>query len=222
MQNHTIFGSHFGQIKKLSGFNQGHFLPNSCNAASIEFVKRIGSDHIRTIANNILNDIREIFKLKRSDYIINIEDGFASIETPQANFNISITHDNEDTKRFKQRVEINHFKEPKLIRDANFLNCFNAYCDSLLFRSKTILCIEELIDKIENFEILRSILEYPNDASELSLRFNNLNLILLLTEEKLIIKSIISKGLLDLIKNSNYALMHLNKAFTESHFELIP
>ena len=220
MHSSILYGIQSGSIRKLPGFKASHHLPTEYNTCSIEFVQKIGTEKITQIATEILEHQRSIFNLKRIDFNLDIQNGAVVVETPQISYIVSITIDPKLSRQYLIKTEVRAFKDSNLITQSELLNSLNPYCNLLYIRSDNSINIADIIDKIEAIDELRSILSYPIDATECTLRFDQYNINLKISDKGLDIDSIMPKGLFDLFKNSSHVLSLLNQSCSDIEFPL--
>lgn len=219
-QQTILYGIQKGAIRKLKNFASSHHIPTEYNASALAFVKKIGQAEVEALAWEILDEQRELYRLKRIDYHLDVQGGRALIETPQLELSVSISLDPELLKQYHLRVEVTSLKSTDLDLDRTLLDSLSPYCHNLAIRTARAIDLETVIDAIEAIENLRPILSYPIDASECSLRFDSLNLKLTLTESGLEMESILPKGLPNLFEHSEQALSALNQAHPIINFSL--
>lgn len=219
-QQTILYGIQKGAIRKLKNFASGHHTPTEYNASALAFVEKVGQAEVEALARHILDEQRQLYALKRIEFALDIQQGRVSVETPQLNFSVSISLDPEQLKQYCLRVEVTALKSASTVGDSTLLNSLSPYCQSLSITTAKAIDVEAVIDAIEELEDLRSILTYPNDASECHLRFDSLNLNLYITESGLEMESILPKGLADLLEQSQLALTAFNQSNSVIHFSL--
>ena len=219
-QQTILYGIQKGAIRKLKQFSSSHHAPTEYNASARAFVEKVGQAEVEALARQILDEQRQLHALKRLDFSIDIQTGRVSVETPQLSFFVSISLDPEQLKQYRLRVEITAFKSITALEDSTLLDSLSPYCHSLSITSSKAIDVPSVIDAIEAIEDLRPILSYPNDASECHLRFDSLNLKLCIAYFGLEMESILPKGLIDLIEQSEQALSAFNQSNPGVHFTL--
>ena len=78
-----------GRIRKLSGYQKHHYVPELYNDATQNFVRKSGHLDVKKAADSLYADIRRLFGYKRRDFDYVCEDGYASIKTPDFDLVIS-------------------------------------------------------------------------------------------------------------------------------------
>jgi len=219
-QQTILYGIQKGAIRKLKQFSSSHHAPTEYNASARAFIEKVGQSEVEALARQILDEQRQLHALKRLDFSIDIQTGRVSVETPQLSFFVSISLDPEQLKQYRLRVEITAFKSITALEDSTLLDSLSPYCHSLSITSSKAIDVPSVIDAIEAIEDLRPILSYPNDASECHLRFDSLNLKLCIADFGLEMESILPKGLIDLIQQSEQALSAFNQSNPGVHFTL--
>lgn len=219
-----LYGTQSGLIKKLKQFTSAHYLPDQFNDTTDSFVKKVGQAEVDSVASEILDKLRDSYALKRIDYSLNPDLGITRVETPQVNFSVSIGLDPLLLKQYILSVEITRIKDPLLFEDGYFGGIFDLYCNQLKVETPQPISVSEKIDAIEAIDELRSILEYPSDASTCSLKFESINLIIEMMPQALNFQSLIPKGLEDFSRNAQEAMQLLLKAELgeDFNFNLFP
>lgn len=215
-----LFGIQKGAIRKLRNFASGHHIPSDYSASACAFVEKVGQADVEALAQQILDEQRQLHALKRVDFSLEILRGRVLVETPQLSFSVSISLDPEQLKQYCLRVEVTALKSASAVIDSALLDSLSPYCHTVSIAPSMAIDVVAIIDAIEAVEDLRSILNYPHDASECHLRFDSLNLNLSINERGLEMESILPKGLPELLEQSAQALTAFNQSNSVVHFSL--
>jgi hypothetical protein len=176
-------GIESGSIARLSGFQKrSHTIPERHSPAADGFVHRVGETEVADLANAIHDELKEAFKYKRKDLVLDLDVGSATISTPQFNVDIDIAQDPDDHEDYVQTVSVSSFREPAIVFDPRFQNVFSAHCDTLVVEFKGKVDVSQRIDQIEEDETLAEHLSYDPDLSSLTLELPDYRLRLRMTD----------------------------------------
>ena len=163
-------------IKRLPGYKKHHFVPEGYSAAAQNFVRTIGAERVKATADDLCLALREHYELKRRELSYHEEDGFAEIETPHFQVEVSIDQDLEDAAAYLETVQVARFSAFETITDPRFIHCLNPHCDEVLFEFPQGIVVEDKIDAIEEIDALLHFLNYPPDASSMELKIPEIDL----------------------------------------------
>jgi hypothetical protein len=207
-----LYGTQKGLIRKLSLFNpSSHHVPKQYNAITNHFVEKIGAEALSSKATDLLDQLRLAYQLKRKAFSYNETIGSISVETPQLDYQVSITQNQNQPKEYVLTTQINSLKDSALINDPHLTQIFDPHCDQLQIELGKAINIEDCIDTIETIQGLECILEYPANAAYCRLSFKRINLNIEIKPNDLHFQAILPKGLNDFLKNTNEALNALNQ-----------
>lgn len=215
---HTVHlsGNQSGRIRKLSGFNSSHHVPDGHHEAANAFVRRAGAEEVRSLAQKIHADLRQALEYKRRDFDFRDEDGFAVLNTPDFELEIRLDQDSEDAKLYTREVRITKLHRPEIAQNPAFQHIFNAHCHRLSIYFAEQIDLEAKIDALEAIPEVAAGLNYPPDASTLELRLPQLDLILEITTEEMHFQLLTLPNLPKLIEHSQRTFDIL----TEAGFDL--
>lgn len=216
----TVYGKHVGNIRKLKDFSSAHHVPGEFNDTTNTFVQKAGMADVENLASEILDIQRKLFNLKRIDYSMESQFGRVAVETPQVSYSVSIDLNPEALKQYIMTVEVTALKTNSPESQILLLDSLSSYCSILSIESENPIPVEETIDAIEAVDALRPILEYPNDASRCTLKFDSLNLTLEIDSQNLVLEPIIPMGLSDFMKKAQEALDQLSDSNSSFAFSL--
>lgn len=211
-----ISGSVRGRIRRLRGFRTGHQVPDLQYEAAQDFVRKIGTEDVKLLADQIYNDIRQAFGYKRKDFNYTCHEGLAGIETAEFSAQIRIDQCPEDPKYYVLTTELTELHNQTIAKNPALHACFNNHCDVLTVIFPSGINVEEKIDAIEDNPLLAGCLSYEPDGSRFELKLPTLDLRIEVDESSM------SFQLLTL-RNLNKLLNHSQRAFdilTEYGFDL--
>ena len=195
-----------GRIRKLSGYQKHHHVPDGHSDAAQSFVRKAGHPDVKAAADRLYEDIRSLFGYKRRDFNYSCEEGFAWIKTPDFDLQIRVDQCAEDPKNYLLATEIVALHNDAIAADARFHACFTHHCDQLVVDFASPVRVEDKIDAIEDIPELADVLTYEPDGSAFELKLPELDLWIEVDE------SAIRFSLLTL-RNLGKLLDHSQKAF---------
>jgi len=217
--NHTqslITGSVHGRIRRLKGFRKCHQVPDLQYEAAQDFVRKVGAEDVKLLADQLYNQIREAFGYKRKEFDYSCHEGLAEIRTPDFSAQIRIDQCAEDPKSYRLTTEITELHNGTIAQDPALHACFNNHCDVLSVHFPSGINVEEKIDAIEEHEALADFLSYEPDGSRFELKLPDLDL-------RIEVDEVSMRFQLLTLRNLTKLLEHGQRAFdilTECGFEL--
>ncbi|TYC14767.1 hypothetical protein ES677_05145 [Bizionia gelidisalsuginis] len=140
-------------------------MPNYKNSTTEDFIKSCGSRELSEDIGEITDYIKKL-KYKRREVETNIENGFASISTPDFIYFINIEQLDEEPSEYILTRTLEEFKDSQIIDSDKFNSIFEKSFDELKFDLSKSINIENLIDHVEDLE---------NDKIKVDYDHNNLN-----------------------------------------------
>jgi hypothetical protein len=201
-----LAGSTGGRIRRLSGFRQGHFVPDTPGDAARDFVRRIGHGEVRALAEGLHRDLRETFGFKRRGIDYCCDDGTARIVTALFEADVAIGQDPEAPDRYRLAVELRGRDGAPVADDPRMHACFNPHCDTVVVEFPGSFDVPAAIDRIEDIDGMRHALDYPADASRFELRPPGLDLHIEVTADHMTLQLLDRRDLARLIDASRRAL----------------
>ena len=169
-------GSSSGRIRRLKGFQKHHHVPDAKYEATEDFVRKVGAEDVKLLADGLYNDIREAFGYKRKEFDYSCEHGLAEIKTPDFSAQIRIDQSEEDPKSYVLTTELTKLYNEAIASNPALHACFNAHCDLLSITFPSGINVEEKIDTIEEIEALEGCMSYEPDGSSFELKLRELDL----------------------------------------------
>ncbi len=215
--NAHIEGVQYGRIRRLSGFRKGHHIPEDHFDSASDFIRKIGQDEVKEIAERIHTGLRATFSYKRKQMEYVCHEGVAAIKTPDFEVNITITQDENDASNYAMRTEVTTIRTPDIVSDTGFCSLFNDTCDRLILGFEQAVDLEAKIDAIEENPNLESFLEYEPDCSSFTLKIPNPSIKFQITPHQLIVTLPGTRNLKQLIDHCSAAF----ETFSSSGVELL-
>jgi hypothetical protein len=150
------------RVKDLSGFRQGlHHAPRWSSRQAEEFVARIALGEIEEDIANRFAEIRQTLAYRRRQMETRSpEGGIASIRTPDFEYTISVSLD-EDPAFVVLTRELSDLRDPRIVLDERMASTFDGVFDSARVDFDAPIDIEDLIDLAESRSLKVS---YPPDC----------------------------------------------------------
>ena len=175
-QGFSLVGNSSGIIKNLGGFKKSHKLPDEINAATQNFVARIGADEVRETADVLFSKMRLGLGYKRRNISASEESGVYVILTPDFTLNISIEINPNSIAGYLIVTEVTNIENPDLIIAEEFASVFERCFDKVIIDFPCGISVEDIIDKIEDYEDQAAVsVDYPADASFCTVNFKGLS-----------------------------------------------
>lgn len=165
-----------GRIRRLSGFQSYHRVPERIHAGADQFVQSIGQQELRQQVEQLHADLRQLFGYKRRSMSADCDAGRGQLRTPNFQVDLHIQQDPQSPKQYQIVTEVSACEDSAIKDDPRFHRCFNSLCDTLIFSSAQMLSIADCIDRIEELPELFNALSYPSDLSQLELMLVQMDL----------------------------------------------
>lgn len=211
-----IRGSVRGRIRRLKGFRKCHQVPDLQFEAAQDFVRKIGAEDVKLLADRIYSDIREAFGYRRREFNYSCHEGLAEIETPDFSAQIRIDQCPQDPKSFVLTTELTHLHNEAIARNPALHACFNNHCDVLCVDFPAGINVEQKIDIIEDNPALADCLSYEPDGSRFELRLPELDLRIEVDELSIRFQLLTLRNLAKLLEHSQRAF----EILTDCNFDL--
>lgn len=207
-----LTGSSTGRIRKLGGFSKHHHVPDTCSSAAQNFVRKVGHPEVKSVAEGLHRDIRELFGYKRRELDYSCEDGSALIKTPDFDLEIHVDQSTQDPKNYVLSTSVTRLHNPQIAQDSRFHQCFTHYCDLLQVEFAQAVDLEAKIDRIEDIPELANCLDYAPDVSCLELKLPSLDLHIRVSETGMSFELLTLSNLEKLLSHSQKAFDILTQA----------
>ncbi len=201
-----------GRVRKLSGYQKSHHIPDGHHAAAQAFVRKIGQAYVKEALDKLYADIRHLFGYKRKEFAYTCEDGFGVIKTPDFDLQIHIDQCTEDAKNYVLTTEIVALHSETIASDERFHACFTHHCDLLVIEVPDSINIDDKIDAIEAIPEIADCLDYEPDGSAFELKLPELDLYIHVTECEITFQLLTLRNLGKLLDHSQKAFDILAKA----------
>lgn len=211
-QQSRIVGSVQGRVRKLSGYQKSHHIPDGHHAAAQAFVRKVGQQNVKDALDQLYADIRSLFEYKRKEFAYTCEDGFGVIKTPDFDLQIRIDQCTEDAKTYALTTEIVALHTETIAQDERFHACFTHHCEQLVVEVPGSINLDDKIDAIEAIPEIADCLDYEPDGSSFELKLPKLDLQILVTDCEITFQLLTSRNLRKLLDHSQKAFDILAEA----------
>ena len=140
-----------GRVKDISGFRKTFQLPESASPSARKFIAKCATDDLREDLNRLYEAAREHLGYKRKDIDTAIDaEGIGTLRTPDFEYTIRLTLDNDDPTQVTWRREVGAFSDPGFLRGPGFKSLFGNLFDQLVFEFDQPVDVEAWIDRLED------------------------------------------------------------------------
>lgn len=168
---HTaVRGSQGGRVRRLQGFVKGrHREPDGHFAATEAFVRKIGEPDVAERVEELYRRLRVAFGWKRRELASAVEGGLGRVETPAFTVHAWVEQDPAVARAFLLKVEVNAIRDAAALGDPAFAEVFAGFCDTVVIALPQEVDVALQIDALEDLPTLGGELDYPADATWLTL-----------------------------------------------------
>lgn len=138
------------RLKDLRGFTKGYTLPVRDSSTARKFIGQVALSDIERDIEETYQAIRDSFAFKRRQLEASIDEGVGVIHTPLFDYSIRVMLDTKNSGMIRWCREIASFREPAIVRSAEFLKAFGSLFNTLVFEFTVPISIEDLVDRIED------------------------------------------------------------------------
>ena len=168
-----------GNIKRLSGFKSGHFVPKDYNYDAITFVKNISEKEINEFTEKLFQNIKKNFNYKLRDIAKQWSDGKNIINAKDFDISISYNLNKEDLKSYIFSCKLYNIKKADLLENPAFEETFNSFFETIVLNYKEPFDISKIIEHIEDNESDKISCEYNSDLTECNIQIEDHKTILI-------------------------------------------
>lgn len=164
-------GEERGRIRRLGGFIKGsHHEPDHHHPAAEAFVRRSGEPEVQARAEDLYRRLRQAFGWKRRDLTCEAAGGLARLGTPDFSVALAIAQAPDEARCYRLEVEVAEFARPEVVGEEAFVSVFQGWIDTIAIDLPRAIDVAARIDAIEDHPRLAAHLDYPADASWLTLQ----------------------------------------------------
>jgi hypothetical protein len=139
-------------VRRLSGFQRTHRVPDKVSGATESFVARIAEKDVSDDLDKVHNALRSAFNFKRKDFDIQRTEGGGSIITPYFDYEMTVSLNPNDTSEVMWRRQVVNIRQPDKVISASFDDAFKGIFDTLEFSTDTTIDIGRIVDQIEDLD----------------------------------------------------------------------
>lgn len=211
----TLRGEVSGPVKNLRGFMPFHHPPEEFGGRAERFVQQAGSDDVAERAAALFDQVRQAFRYKRKELALACDGASASITTPDFEVALNLSQNPAAADQFLLSTEVSGIRREQVTATEAFASVFNSHCDTIAVLFARPVDLEEKIDRIEENEEWRAVLNYDAACSWFTLQFSHLQV--KVTRREMLFSLAGTRDLAQLISGTNAALGQLLGAgFLES------
>jgi hypothetical protein len=140
------------KVKSLSGFRKFHHVPEHVSPWARQFVAEVAADDVKADVDAVYAAVREQLGYKRRDVEAGVEPGCGFVRTPDFDYQVSVTLDEEDPTTALWRREVVHIRTPEVVLGEGFQSVFGGSFDTLLFAFAGPFDVQAWVDRVEDEE----------------------------------------------------------------------
>jgi hypothetical protein len=138
------------KVKSLSGFRRFHHVPEHVTPWARQFVAEIAAEDVKADVDGVYAAIREHLGYKRRDVEAGVEQGCGFVRTPDFDYQVSVTLEDEDPTTAVWRREVVHIRTPEVVLGEGFQAIFGGSFDTLLFEFAGPFDVRAWVDRVED------------------------------------------------------------------------
>ena len=155
----------FTKVKDLSRFAKGFRVPDHASKSSKQFVARTATPDVHQDLDMVFAECRATMGYRRKDVEVELgDDGQGTLRTPEFEYSISATCDDDDPSRVRWTREVGQIANPNLIRTPEYEQLFGKLFDMLVFEFETPIDVARIIDRLEDAPIEGMRLDVTSNA----------------------------------------------------------
>jgi hypothetical protein len=197
-------------IRRLSGFKQGHKVPDRITDSTGKFVINISEKELNDDFGEVFSNLKNEFKFKRRDIEIDTSAGSISAITPYFDYEVSISQNQEDPSTAVFLRQISNIREPDALFSEEFDNVFKKIFDTLEFTFHNSIDLSDLVDRLEEIGDSRITIRYDKDLLWCSIQIEGLSSKIVFTPKSI-----------SIVEQSTKSPQHLIEAFFEVQKQLV-
>ena len=166
-------------VRRLSGFQSKHRLPDSYDQRSQAFVSTVGTPLIQSDLDHVFAGLRKVYGLKRRQLeVTESQEGFGTIRTPHFLYsNCVFQSESEWTTAIWQR-ELSQIEDLSILLDGRCDELFAEVFDTIEFQPSAPIQLEKLVDHIEELEDPRVQVDFDRQLTYCNLRLEGSPLVI--------------------------------------------
>jgi hypothetical protein len=138
------------KVKSLSGFRKFHHVPEHVSSWARQFVAEVAAEDVKADVDAVYSAIREQLGYKRRDVEAGVEQGCGFVRTPDFDYQVSVTLDDEGPTEVVWRREVVHIRTPEVVLGEGFQSVFGGSFDTLLFEFAGPFDVRAWVDRVED------------------------------------------------------------------------
>lgn len=155
----------FTKVKDLSRFAKGFRVPDHASKSSKQFISRIATPDVHGDLDMMFAECRATMGYRRKDVEVELgDDGQGTMRTPDFEYSVSATCDDDDPSRVRWTREVGQITNPSLIRTPEYEQLFGKLFDMLVFEFESPIDLPRIVDRLEDAPIEGMQLDINSNA----------------------------------------------------------
>lgn len=157
----------YSEVQQLAGFKKKtHHVPDGVDSKSQTFVRKLAAEQIRGDLDHMFRELRSAFRFKRTEIECSEwEDGSGSITTPFFRYSSVMSQSPDDATGAIWERDISEITVPEQLIAEPFAAVFGRLFDTVEFTPPSPIDLEALIDRIEDLDDERVLLDYDRNIT---------------------------------------------------------
>jgi len=205
-QNASVYGRQRGEVRRLSGYQKTHRVPDRHSQAAEQFIQRIGQPELTELSESVHSTLRSCFDYKRKEMDYSAEEGLTVIKTPDFEVILLMEQDEEDESSYCLSIRVGALQRPEVVLEDTFAEAFGTYTETLAIDFPEPVNVEDKIDQIEEIPELAKFLSYQPEGTSLMLELPEAGMRVSMNTDRMTFRLIGQRHLGQLIKNVEQTL----------------
>lgn len=155
----------FTKVKDLTRFAKGFRIPDHASKSSKQFVARMATTDVHSDIDLVFAECRATMGYRRKDVEVELgDDGEGVLRTPDFEYSISATCDDDEPSRVRWTREVGQITNPSLIRTPEYEQLFGKLFDMLVFEFESPIDLPRIVDRLEDAPIEGMRLDVTSNA----------------------------------------------------------
>lgn len=162
----TLHGIERGLVKRLSGFQKHHTIPQRADDYHNTWIATIADAEIQENFNAITKLLRQELNYKRKDIASQLDGNMGIINTPTFTYHLTVELDPASPSHVQWQRQITKITKTEVITDPSLSSQLGDHFQQTQFHTDTPILVEDLIDTLEENDIE---IDYPHDCTTCTL-----------------------------------------------------
>ncbi|MBK1878168.1 hypothetical protein [Pelagicoccus mobilis] len=162
----AIVGRTRGEVRRLAAFDKKrHTVPDRACGATQAFLEKLCEEELSEEAEALFQSARERFGYKRREISLNVDSGFARLETKDFALELRYELDEEEPSEYVVETSVREVASRDLLESEAFNASVGSRFDCLRCGLAGGVSVESVIDAVEEEESGELSVDYPSDCS---------------------------------------------------------